>query len=121
MIPLSSLRRRPKDSPKWRGDSRPRRSPPTCVTSTATQGSGVARDGTEGACIAGPTGGRVLGDRGDDVSFQVTRGEVLGTIGRNGAGKSTFAEDLESHHRTGTDGLLSGRIASLLEVGAGSC
>jgi lipopolysaccharide transport system ATP-binding protein len=55
-----------------------------------------------------------------DVTFQVKQGEVLGIVGRNGAGKSTLLKIL-SRITEPTQGraILSGRVASLLEVGAG--
>lgn len=55
-----------------------------------------------------------------DVSFDVRRGEVLGLIGRNGAGKSTMLKVL-SRITDPTTGraVIKGRIGSLLEVGTG--
>ena len=56
----------------------------------------------------------------NDVSFQVPRGQTLGIIGHNGAGKSTILK-LLSNITTPTRGEIRivGRIASLLEVGSG--
>lgn len=55
-----------------------------------------------------------------DVSFNVNRGEVIGVIGRNGAGKSTMLKVL-SRITEPTRGRIKidGRVASLLEVGTG--
>lgn len=55
-----------------------------------------------------------------NVSFEVKRGEALGIIGHNGAGKSTILK-LLSNITTPTEGeiTINGRLAALLEVGSG--
>jgi homopolymeric O-antigen transport system ATP-binding protein len=55
-----------------------------------------------------------------DVSFEVKTGEVLGIVGRNGAGKSTMLKIL-SRITKPTEGSaeIHGRVGSLLEVGTG--
>ncbi len=55
-----------------------------------------------------------------DVSFEVSKGEAVGIIGRNGAGKSTILK-LISRITAPTKGniYLNGRITSMLEVGTG--
>lgn len=56
----------------------------------------------------------------DDVNFSIEQGEVVGIIGHNGAGKSTLLKML-ARISTPTLGSISvkGRIAPLIEVGAG--
>jgi ABC-type polysaccharide/polyol phosphate transport system ATPase subunit len=55
-----------------------------------------------------------------DVSFQVRRGEALGIIGHNGAGKSTILK-LLSNITAPTNGeiTINGRLSALIEVGSG--
>src|SRR5438874_7509901 len=54
------------------------------------------------------------------VSFEVKQGEILGIIGRNGAGKSTVLKILSRvTSPTKGEARIKGRIASLLEVGTG--
>ena len=55
-----------------------------------------------------------------DVSFDVEQGEVLGIIGRNGAGKSTALKIISRITPPTTGRIeLHGRVGSLLEVGTG--
>lgn len=55
-----------------------------------------------------------------DVSFEVERGEAVGIIGHNGAGKSTILKLLSSII-TPTSGeiMINGRLSALIEVGSG--
>lgn len=55
-----------------------------------------------------------------DVSFQVKRGEALGIIGHNGAGKSTVLK-LLSNITAPSEGAITinGRLSALIEVGSG--
>lgn len=55
-----------------------------------------------------------------DVSLQVPKGSMLGVIGRNGSGKSTFLRTLCGVYRPTTGSVaVRGRITALLELGAG--
>jgi lipopolysaccharide transport system ATP-binding protein len=56
----------------------------------------------------------------NDVSFEVRRGEILGIIGINGAGKSTILKLISriSHPTSGRVDV-NGRVGALIEIGAG--
>jgi ABC-type polysaccharide/polyol phosphate transport system ATPase subunit len=55
-----------------------------------------------------------------DVSFNVHRGEAVGIIGHNGAGKSTILKLLSSiTSPTSGEITIRGRLAALIEVGSG--
>jgi lipopolysaccharide transport system ATP-binding protein len=56
----------------------------------------------------------------DDISFSVSRGEVVGVMGHNGAGKSTLLKILSRiTEPTSGSATIYGRVGSLLEVGTG--
>src|SRR4029077_400772 len=75
--------------------------------------------------VLGRLASRLWGNRNDfwalrDVSFEVERGEALGIIGQNGAGKSTVLK-LLYNITAPTKGRISinGRLAALIEVPSG--
>ena len=55
-----------------------------------------------------------------DVSFQVTKGEMVGIVGRNGSGKSTLLKMVAGvYHPTVGTVMVNGTIAPMIELGAG--
>lgn len=55
-----------------------------------------------------------------DVSFQVARGEALGIIGHNGAGKSTMLKLIAGITAPSSGEIkINGRLSALIEVGSG--
>jgi lipopolysaccharide transport system ATP-binding protein len=54
------------------------------------------------------------------IDFEINKGEVVGIIGHNGSGKSTLLKILSRIvEPTKGEGIMHGRVASLLEVGTG--
>lgn len=71
-------------------------------------------------------GDGLTGNTGDlfyalnDVSFEVHKGEAVGIIGHNGAGKSTILKLISQVTGPSSGSIeLNGRVASMLEVGTG--
>jgi ABC-2 type transport system ATP-binding protein len=56
----------------------------------------------------------------DDVSFRIDRGEMLGIIGKNGAGKSTMLKAVSGIMQPSCGRItLGGNVVALLELGSG--
>lgn len=86
------------------------------VETASTPVKWLRRDRTQSADAATPQTIWAL----RNVSFELSRGQVLGVIGRNGAGKSTLLK-LLSRVTEPSEGYaeIHGRVGSLLEVGTG--
>lgn len=55
-----------------------------------------------------------------DINFEISKGDIVGIIGKNGAGKSTLLKVLSQITKPTTGRIeINGRVASLLEVGTG--
>ena len=55
-----------------------------------------------------------------DINLDVSKGDILGIIGKNGAGKSTLLKILSRITSPTTGSVkIKGRVASLLEIGTG--
>ena len=56
----------------------------------------------------------------DNVSFKINKGETIGLIGRNGAGKSTILKVISGIYKpTSGEVITRGNIVPMLELGAG--
>ena len=108
-------RRGLKDRVVGLGRWRPRRGGGPAAAAAGEGGERANEGGNEGGGRGGDEGGAVV-----DLSLSLGRGEALGVVGRNGAGKST-ALALAAGVIRPTSGRVSirGRVSPLLALGAG--